>query len=87
MLDAVFGNDEKAVLESDCKNYLEGRLKSVQQLLDEEEKRLTSTSSPLQLCYCAENINVILKKTTLTSGGFNFRRNLLALLVNQNLCV
>ena len=58
---------------SDCKNYLEGRLKSVQQLLDEEENRLTSTSSPLQLCYCAENINVILRKTTLTSGGFNLK--------------
>ena len=46
-LDAVFGNDEKAVLQSDCENYLEGRQKSVQPLLDEEEKRLTSTSSML----------------------------------------
>ena len=46
-LDAVFGIDEKAVLESDCKNYLEERLKSVQPLLDEAEKRLTSTSSIL----------------------------------------
>ena len=31
-LDAVFGIDEKAVLESNCKNYLEERLKSVQSL-------------------------------------------------------
>ena len=28
-LNAVFENDEKAVLESDCENDLEGRLKSV----------------------------------------------------------
>ena len=86
-LDAVFGIDEKAVLESDCKNYLEERLKSVQPLLDEAEKRLTSTSLPLHLFYCTENINAISNKTTPTSGGFNFRMNLLALFVNQHFYV
>ena len=86
-LDAVFGIDEEAVLESDCKNYLEERLKSVQPLFDEAEKRLTSTSLPLHLFYYTENINAISSKTTLTSGGFNFRMNLLALFVNQHFYV
>ena len=45
------GMTKRQVLESDCKNYLEGRLKSVQPLLDEDEKRLTTSSMLLRRKY------------------------------------
>ena len=54
-LDIVFGSDEKAILESKDKNNLEASLKAAQPLLDEEEKRLTSTSSPQFWVYLSKN--------------------------------
>ena len=54
-LDVVFGSDEKAILESEDKNDLEARLKAAQPLLDEEEKRLTSTPSPQFWIYLSNN--------------------------------
>ena len=54
-LDIVFGSDEKAILESKDKNNLEASLKAAQPLLNEEEKRLTSTSSPQFWVYLSKN--------------------------------
>ena len=41
-----FANDKNAILKSEDKQQLETRLKTAGPLLDEEEKRLTATSSP-----------------------------------------
>ena len=54
-MEQVFANDENAILESDDKHQLETRLKTARPLLDEEEKRLTATSSPKFGAYLSNN--------------------------------
>ena len=54
-MEQVFANDENAILESDDKHQLETRLKTARPLLDEEEKRLTTTSLPNFGAYLSNN--------------------------------
>ena len=54
-MEQVFANDKNAMLESEDKHQLETPLKTARPLLDEEEKRLTATSSPQFGAYLSNN--------------------------------